>query len=981
MLKTDIDPATIIDKLGQSVIQAAEDFVPWFLDQMPETYFQNTSEEMRMEHMRAILALRASGQEPMMRIRSADRRRITYLLPRDYPGMLVNLMKDFGDELIRSAKLYSSKNRELVIDIFEVGPSEHVSLDDPNVKMKYDETLRLAREIGAEWTEQSLREHFGRLGHQYVLDCPPRRILGHAELYNEVRRTAGSAVRIDNTLYPNLSRVVLAVANAPAKRMLVRVAKRFATLDINVIRAYIDAIQAGEEESVVIISAVVEAPGGGQIDPESPLWHRLHRDLHRLKWLDPETMALAWGNHNIGLGSADILHTYCDLTTQLLVKTNRYLYSRARIREIVEQYMSISRELVDLFRARFDPDESLDDADYGLRERKIRDRIDSELEDEMAHTVFSTMLMAISATLKSNFYVVGRYAHSLRLAPELLMTVAPRPETPYGVFFVHGRDFNAFHVRFRDTARGGVRVVRPASKEQHIRETERHFDECYDLAYAQQLKNKDIPEGGAKAVILVEPNQTITRCVRAFADAMLDLITSDPVTRNRIRDRYGKPEFLYFGPDENITPDHIVWIVERAEQRGYPYPNALMSSKPGAGINHKEYGVTSEGVNVFLEVALNAIGINPRKQSFTIKLTGGPDGDVAGNEMKILMREYSKHVKIVGIADGFGCAEDPEGLNHDELKRLVTNSRPIADFDPSKLSDRGKLTRVTDPDGVRIRNEMHNRVISDAFVPAGGRPETINLSNWQRFLTTEGEPSSRLIVEGANLFITPDARRKLFEAGVLVIKDSSANKCGVICSSYEIMASLMISEEEFLEIKPQYVEQVLERLRAAAGLEAELLFEERRRRPNTSLVDLGIMLSREINRLTDAIERDYEKFESGVPELVREMVIEHIPPVLVEIAGDRVWSRLPDEYRKQIVCAALASRVIYREGLDYFRDTPDNSLAELVLAYLLRDERNHHLVRVVEDSPLAEKQEIADLLRIGGTRAGLQGRWHKRAQL
>ena len=26
-----------------------------------------------------------------------------------------------------------------------------------------------------------------------------------------------------------------------------------------------------------------------------------------------------------------------------------------------------------------------------------------------------------------------------------------------------------------------------------------------------------------------------------------------------------------------------------------------MSSKPGAGINHKEFGVTSEGVNVFLQ--------------------------------------------------------------------------------------------------------------------------------------------------------------------------------------------------------------------------------------------------------------------------------------------------------------------------------------------------------------------------------------------
>ena len=30
---------------------------------------------------------------------------------------------------------------------------------------------------------------------------------------------------------------------------------------------------------------------------------------------------------------------------------------------------------------------------------------------------------------------------------------------PHGIFFLHGDDFDAFHVRFRNIARGGVRVV------------------------------------------------------------------------------------------------------------------------------------------------------------------------------------------------------------------------------------------------------------------------------------------------------------------------------------------------------------------------------------------------------------------------------------------------------------------------------------------------------------------------------------------
>ena len=57
--------------------------------------------------------------------------------------------------------------------------------------------------------------------------------------------------------------------------------------------------------------------------------------------------------------------------------------------------------------------------------------------------------------------------------------------------------------------------------------------------------------------------------------------------------------------------------------RGHSAPTTFISSKPRAGINHKEYGVTSEGVNVYLDVALReSLGIDPTKDSFTIKMTG-----------------------------------------------------------------------------------------------------------------------------------------------------------------------------------------------------------------------------------------------------------------------------------------------------------------------------------------------------------------------
>jgi len=79
-----------------------------------------------------------------------------------------------------------------------------------------------------------------------------------------------------------------------------------------------------------------------------------------------------------------------------------------------------------------------------------------------------------------------------------------------------------------------------------------------------------------------------------------------------------------------------------------------MSSKPRTGINHKEFGVTSEGVNVYLDVALREIlHIDPVNESFTVKMTGGPDGDVGkltekcnGNVINYISSMYMDSIYI-----------------------------------------------------------------------------------------------------------------------------------------------------------------------------------------------------------------------------------------------------------------------------------------------------------------------------------------------
>jgi glutamate dehydrogenase len=127
----------------------------------------------------------------------------------------------------------------------------------------------------------------------------------------------------------------------------------------------------------------------------------------------------------------------------------------------------------------------------------------------------------------------------------------------------------------------------------------------------------------------------IRNAVKAFSNSVLDLISTHELDRSRMVDYFKRPELIYLGPDEQIIPEDIVWIVKRAAERHYPIPSAFMSSKPDAGINHKVYGVTSEGVQVFLDQLLKYAGRNPRERPFTVKITGGPDGDVAGNAIKV----------------------------------------------------------------------------------------------------------------------------------------------------------------------------------------------------------------------------------------------------------------------------------------------------------------------------------------------------------
>ncbi len=961
----------LLNALAAEFRATAESVVPWFLDNMPPMYFQDTSADDQRAHLRSILAARTSGRPLDVVIKGTDGQSITAIRAGNRSGVLAEIVATLPlDASLRSAKIHSSRDGSLVIDTFEFGEPAPFDRTNPAQASKAEEAIRYAKASAPSVAEPSLRRFLDGCSAAYVSTLTPLRLTRHYEQFARVSGTDAAFVDLESEQDPTTSRITIAVSNARTRTMLERAARVLTRYGVNIVRAHLDLVKDAPHGSVTFLGFVVQWDDHTALAATDPRWSPLRCELERIKWLDFRVVEVLSREPSLSMAQCEALLAFGDLVRAMLVPTNPLAFSRDRVVGALLGRRAISCRAIDLFAARFDPEVRLDDRVFEAGVAQLRTEIDSVNESDDVATILHSLLRAISAVRRTNFFVPKRFSFALRLDAALLQGPA-RPEVPYGLFFVHGRGFHGFHVRFKEIARGGLRVVKPLSAALYERESERLYDEAYGLAFAQQLKNKDIPEGGAKAAIILEPPAETNRSVKAFVDGILDLITPEETTQARVLDHHGRKEFIFLGPDENITPEHIEWIVARARVRGYPLANAFMSSKPDGGINHKEYGVTSEGVNVFLRIALAAQGIDPTKRPFTVTITGGPDGDVAGNMMHILDRDYGTNARILGVADGSGTGEDPDGLDHAELAHLFAAGLPIASFDPAKLSPRGRIVKADHPEGVLLRNTLHNRIKADAFIPGGGRPATVNAKNWREFLGSDGKPVAPLVVEGANLFFTPEARTELSKAGTLIIKDSSANKCGVMCSSFEISSSMLLDEAAFLRIKATFVAQVLEKLRDAARDEAVVLLGEARRHPSVPLPELSTRLSRAITAAADAIQPAVASWRSSEEALFREVVLGHIPRELSLTVGERIFTELPHAYLEWMVAKSVASRIVYREGIDFFASMESVAVAEIALNYLKKDRELRVLIGEVRTSSLQHGQRIAFLLERAGTRAAL----------
>lgn len=621
-----------------------------------------------------------------------------------------------------------------------------------------------------------------------------------------------------------------------------------------------------------------------------------------------------------------LLGVLSTLKTRLVKDT----FTMSRIREAIFGNVEIVRMLCDDFAGRhkpFDLSGQKPQPPTAAPDPALLEALARDAQNETDQKILRFFLVFNQHVLRTNFYKRGKIALAFRLRPDFLEP-AEYPERPFGIFFVLGGEFRGFHVRFRDVARGGIRVVRSSNLQNYLYNANSIFEENYNLALTQQYKNKDIPEGGSKGTVLlsVRHQDKAELSFKKYVDGLLDLL----LPSEEIVDHHKQPELLFLGPDEG-TADLMRWAALHARSRGYKFWKAFTTGKPPelGGIPHDTHGMTTRGVHAFVLNALNKLGY--LESDVTKIQTGGPDGDLGGNEI-LLSKD-----RTIGIVDGSGVLFDPAGLDRNELTRLAHKRLMVEHFDAARLGKQGFLVRIQDvnitlptgehvPSGVDFRNRfhLHDLARADLFVPCGGRPRAVHINNVAAMLDDKGRPKFKIIVEGANLFLTQEARVYLEERGVVLFKDASANKGGVTSSSLEVLACLALSDDEYAEhlmvqngrvavFRQRYIDEVQQFIEHNASLEFECIWREAERQqiPKSVISD---QLSRKINRISDAILNS----EIWNDQHLRVHVISTAcPNSLVELVGiKQIFQRVPNNYLRAMFAAHLASHYVYQTGLD-----------------------------------------------------------------
>lgn len=948
----------------------------WLKASMHPYFFFCNSEDIEEV---AVLAADLHLLEHNRHFTLADNEKNVSIAQLGVPGALYAALSALPEKPIAYAQLHTSyapiPNTHFPLEVLEFdfnSLGEQVSTLEADQAVIPEEVAKAVQaRIAAKYSDfpagevLPLLELLWKNNRKYVRTSPIQRIARLLWLFGQCRSLGGVFLDVEKGSgvagVPE-SRVMFGVANPPERGFLLQILEVFRRLELKVHRAYCLTLHEGEQP-FFLATFYVSTGDGALVGKNSQLFASLRSEMYTTLLMPMTSLSyerlIAGGI--AGGPDTTLVRAFIGFCHTNLAHAHPDSFDLEGVSRAFHNHPELTLQLVRLFYARFNPEATGRQQNYDRARIETAEMVENfttgrRFLDQFRRTIFRCCLLFVNHTLKTNFFIAEKRALAFRLDPAYLgglendFTRDLPADRPFRITYFSCRSGSAYHIGFSDIARGGWRTVITQGRDDYVTAANSLFKETYVLAHTQHLKNKDIYEGGSKMVAVLKAEEgkdgrQLRRQLHllqyALLSGFLDLFVtkagkaSDP----RIVDYYREEEPIELGPDENMHDSMIELVAREAVRRGYILGPGIMSSKK-VGINHKDYGVTSNGVIRFAEVCLATLGIDMASDPFRVIFTGGPNGDVAGNCLAILL-DRCENVQIPLILDGSAALVDPQGADHEALRAIILKD-DVRAFDPQALHTGGyllyravtrrqgmqelfkKVTRtaeglveewVFNDDFYREYNSLIFTVPADLFIPAGGRPETIDAGNWRGFFTEAGEPTCRVIVEGANSFITPEARTALQKGGIILMRDASANKCGVISSSYEIIANLMLSEEEFLAHKPEYVADVLQILQKRAEEEAKVIFRRHRESAGELLyTDISNDVSREIN---DCYARLFSYFQAH-PEvcdqpLYHQAILDHLPRLLTKDGSPfcNRLGRLPEKIKFAILASEISSSMVY----------------------------------------------------------------------
>ncbi|MGA7205000.1 MAG: NAD-glutamate dehydrogenase [Specibacter sp.] len=516
-----------------------------------------------------------------------------------------------------------------------------------------------------------------------------------------------------------------------------------------------------------------------------------------------------------------ILRSYAKYLRQM-GNTNSYGF----IATTLLHNVTVTRTLVELFEARFDPQG--EEATRGQRLDEVRERLNAALESVPtldADRILRTIANLLEATLRTNYYR-GRDYLSMKFDPAKINGL-PFPRPMFEIW-VYSPRVEGVHLRFGKVARGGLRW---SDRREDFR------TEVLGLVKAQTVKNAVIVPTGAKGGFFAKqlPNPAVDRAAwmvegkeayKTFIRGLLDL------TDNLVATDGGEVVV----PPENVVrhdsdDTYLVVAADKGTASFSDTANAIsaeygfwlgdaFASGGSVGYDHKEMGITARGAWESVKRHFSEFDVDTQTEEFTVVGVGDMSGDVFGNG---LLR--TRHARLVAAFDHRDIFLDPNpdaGSSFDERQRLYDLPRSSwQDYNKELISEGG---------GVYSRT-LKSIPITEQVRVALGLPEgTVKLSPPEllravllaptdllynggigTYIKSSAETNAevgdkandgirvdgrdlrvKVIGEGGNLGMTQRGRVEAALHGVILNTDAIDNSAGVDCSDHEVNIKIFV---------------------------------------------------------------------------------------------------------------------------------------------------------------------------------------------